>query len=120
MLNSSRPIYQTQAWDRAFSVVLLVITFIVAMTGSFFALVSIMGSAVCGPNECDTNIMNVGLFIAGFLPWPVFLAAIAFTITAMIRRRRGVWVSLAGLIFVLTTGAVGIGLIVSQTLNAHH
>ncbi|MFF3026498.1 hypothetical protein [Microbacterium sp. NPDC057944] len=99
------------------SIVILALLPVVALGSSFFAIVSIMGSAVCGPGDCDTGVMNTGGFIAGFLPWLIFVAASVIVIVALVRGRRAFWYAISAFVLALVAGVGGVLLIFSELLG---
>jgi len=101
----------TPVWDRVASIVILVFVPLVAITSSFFAFVSVMGQSVCGPDECDTGVINAGGFLAGFAPWLVCIGGVVLFIVAMIRGRRAFWFAISTLIVAVALGAIGIAMI---------
>ena len=104
-------------WDRVVSIVLLALLPVVAVTSSFFAIVSVMGSAVCGPNDCDTDVINAGGLIAGFLPWFIFVVASVVVTIALVRRRRAFWYAIAAFLLAAGAGAGGVMLVFSVLLG---
>jgi len=99
------------------TVLFLVLLPLVAIVGLVWCLLTIMGSAICAPGQCDTALMNTGLAIGGFGPWIVLAAALVCTIVPALARRTSFWAPLIGLVLSIVLVVVGVAMIDAQIPN---
>jgi hypothetical protein len=101
-------------WDLVTSIILLVVSVVVAAALTFAAVFLVFASDPCGgATACDTGRMGVGFFIALLGPGAVTLVAIIVAIVLLVRRRVTFWVPLAGILLAVGVWVGGAALVLS-------
>lgn len=87
---------------------LMVLLGVLTLYTSYFGLFLGMMSDPCGSgNDCNTDIMGVGVLVAVILPWVFFIAALIVAVVRVIRRKLAFWVPLAAAPLVVLSWFIG-------------
>jgi len=101
-------------WDLVTSVILLVVSVVIAAALTFAAAFLVFASDPCGgATACDTGRMGVGFFVALLGPGAVTLVAIVIAIVLLVRRRVSFWVPLTGILLAVGVWVGGAALVLS-------
>ena len=106
-------------WDLVTSVVLLVVSIVVAAALTFAAAFLVFASDPCGGSTvCDTNRMGVGFFVAFIGPAAVTVVALIAAIVLLVRRRVSFWVPIVGILLAAAVWVAGAALVISGVPGA--
>ncbi len=86
-----------RTWDVVLTIVFLVLSPLAALAASYAGLFLAFAADACGSQNCNTDLMNLGLWSAVIAPWVVFLIAVVVSIVLLVTRRLAFWVPLAGM-----------------------
>ncbi len=86
-----------RTWDVVLTIVFLVLSPLAALAASYAGLFLAFAADACGSQNCNTDLMNLGLWSAVIAPWVVFLIAVVVAIVLLVTRRLAFWVPLAGM-----------------------
>lgn len=87
----------SRTWDIVLTIVFLVLSPLAALAASYAGLFLAFAADACGSQNCNTDLMNLGLWSAVIAPWVVFLIAVVVAIVLLVTRRLAFWVPLAGM-----------------------
>jgi hypothetical protein len=101
-------------WDLVTSIILLVVSIVVAAALTFAAAFLVFASDPCGGSTvCDTDRMGVGFFVALLGPAAVTLVAVIIAIVLLVLRRVSFWVPIVGILLAAAVWIGGAALVVS-------
>ena len=101
-------------WDLVTSIVLLVVSIVVAAGLTFAAAFLVFASDPCGGSTvCDTDRMGVGFFVALLSPGTVTLVAVIVTIVLLVKRKISFWVPIVGILLAIGGWVGGAALVIS-------
>ncbi|WP_153004266.1 DUF6264 family protein [Microbacterium testaceum] len=86
-----------RTWDVVLTIVFLVLSPLATLAASYAGLFLAFAADACGSQNCNTDLMNLGLWSAVIAPWVVFLIAVVVAIVLLVKRRLAFWVPLAGM-----------------------
>jgi len=87
----------SRTWDIVLTIVFLVLLPLAALAASYAGLFLAFASDACGVQNCNSDLMNLGLWSAVISPWVVLLIGVVVSIVLLVKRRLAFWVPLAAM-----------------------
>lgn len=96
-----------RTWDLVLTIVLLVLSGVLAAIMSFFGFFLAMAGDSCGARDCNSDLIAVGLMVAVALPWVVLILVAVVSIVLLVTRRLAFWVPLVGGVLIIASWPIG-------------
>lgn len=96
-----------RTWDLVVTIVLLVLSGVLAAIMSFFGFFLAMAGDSCGARDCNSDLIATGLMVAVALPWLVLILVAIVAIVLLVKRRLAFWVPLVGAVLIIASWPIG-------------
>jgi uncharacterized BrkB/YihY/UPF0761 family membrane protein len=96
-----------RTWDLVVTIILLVLSGVLAAIMSFFGFFLAMAGDSCGARDCNSDLIATGLMVAVALPWIVLIVEAVVAIVLLVRRRLAFWVPLVGAVLIIASWPIG-------------
>jgi uncharacterized BrkB/YihY/UPF0761 family membrane protein len=96
-----------RTWDLVVTIVLLVLSGVLAAIMSFFGFFLAMAGDSCGARDCNSDLIATGLMVAVALPWILLVVVAVVAIVLLVRRRLAFWVPLVGAVLIIASWPIG-------------
>jgi uncharacterized BrkB/YihY/UPF0761 family membrane protein len=96
-----------RTWDLVVTIILLVLSGVLAAIMSFFGFFLAMAGDSCGARDCNSDLIATGLMVAVALPWIVLIVVAVVAIVLLVTRRLAFWVPLVGAVLIIASWPIG-------------